>query len=100
MLGLRVERLPLLEQPGVMTDVAARRIASEWHAGASSPSYQFASTGRITEALEGELVAVFRSALRLPGFDWRALAELNELILYVRTYGPREAVENWSELTW
>lgn len=100
MLGVRVAEGPWTERPDVITDLAARRIASDWHAGGGSPSYQFVSTGRIVPELEAELLATLRGCCRMRDFPWTALGELNELILYVRTYGPRDAVENWSLLTW
>lgn len=100
MLGLRVENQPTSPPFMPIPDMVARRIASDWHAGGGSPSYQFVSTGRIVEALEGELIETLKAGLKQEEMPWTNLRELSELIFYVRTWGPRPEVENWSKLTW
>lgn len=89
MLGVRVD------------DLAARRIAADWHAGGGSPSYQFVSTGRITDDLAYEVEDCIRFArTRSRIFTDTDLTELHRLLVYIRHHGPRPALPGWSGLTW
>lgn len=72
----------------LISDGKARRIASEWHSGMSSPFYAFASCGVITE----DVIEAARRELR----ENPAELELKLLHEYVKLNGIRPVVDGWS----
>lgn len=92
----------------MISDLEARRIASGWHGGGGSPSYQFLSVGRITPQLKEEL----EDAMSDIHFNAQRgnfpptheviidVIELARLIDYVSFHGVRDFAFGWSGLTW
>lgn len=86
---------------GSTTDTRARKIASEWHGGQSSPLYALASTGSILDGISSEIVnnlcdysdmvdpEVFESAPQ-----WRK-DNYSDLSYLASVVGP--IVESWEE---
>lgn len=78
----------------MINDGQARRIATDWHGGQSSPLYSFGSCGYIdVEPLRREITA--NLVTLSVGIDRRELLALDK---YVRTTGDRPPVQNWSLL--
>jgi hypothetical protein len=85
----------------MLTDTSARRIASDWHAGGGSPSYQFVSTGRIVPELSIELTSCRSFAEARPAiYSETHLNGLGDLLLYVEAKGPRDEMPGWGALNW
>lgn len=85
----------------MLTDTNARRIASDWHAGGGSPSYQFMSTGRIVPELSIELTNCRSFAeVRPTLYSESHLHDLGNLLLYVEAKGPRDEMPGWEALNW
>lgn len=80
----------------MITDGQARKIASDWHGGQSSPLYSLASTGAIVADVLDEIMADASSVgpENTPG----QLDALLALIEYCTFEGPRGPVAGWSDI--
>lgn len=81
----------------MITDGQARKIASEWHGGQSSPLYSLASTGAINLPDVLHEIMVDAAAVgpeNSPG-QLDALVALDD---YVHTVGARGPVTGWSDI--
>lgn len=77
----------------MITDGAARRIASEYHNGQASDSYSFTSTGTITDP-----AALVRDLHRGLAREQLTDPDLVALVDYITRTGARGPVSGWSQL--
>lgn len=77
----------------MITDGAARRIASDYHNGQTSASYSFASTGTITD-----VDSLIRDLQRGLSSDQLDDPDLRALTDYITQTGPRGSVSGWAGL--
>lgn len=70
----------------------ARRVASEWHSGPSSPLYAFASSGAILPGLAEEVDECRQAA------DTAEQSDVELLAAYVAAIGERGPVSGWGEV--
>ena len=92
----------------MLSDVEARRIASEWHGGVGSALYVLASTGAIVDGVSGEIYRNILDERSRIGTDdpdpsredHQGLWDLEGLRSYVRESGRRGPVEGWGNLNW
>lgn len=75
-----------------ISDGEARRIASEWHGGQSSPLYALSSSGAIVAEVREEI-----EECRQAG-TIESDAELPRLDAYVAEHGERGPVPGWSDV--
>ena len=75
---------------GIIDDVTARLIASQWHGGQATALCSFATTGAITEDLLDEIESETET-------ESEELAALHEYVEYHSIRGP---VAGWSRLHW
>lgn len=105
---------PISSDPVLISDVCARTIAEQFHAGGTTPGYRFAVTGAIgqdpdelVDDLFRDLPAVNRRLndqvprpSRAELFGDRELHELaTTMRYYVGFYGPRGPVTGWASMT-
>jgi hypothetical protein len=88
----------------VISDLEARKIASEWHGGGGTALYAFASTGSINTAradhdLENEVLGCVNGALS-PQDKSDTLALLAYIRRYTDHHGARGPQPGWNDLTW
>jgi len=67
----------------MINEEKARRIASEWHGGKSSPLYAFSSSGIILDGLEYEITRSLDATTLAPDMN-----ELSALLDYVKEHKP------------
>jgi hypothetical protein len=91
----------------MITDLDARRIASEWHGGGGSALYAFASTGAIDTAywshsITDEIWRCLRNDVESRSLEEQipALRDLTALLAYVDHHAERGPVAGWGKLTW
>jgi hypothetical protein len=82
---------------GKISDLEARKIASEWHGGQGSSLYALCSTGAIDADVASEITECARSCKGRGGSDFTNLIELRT---YVTRNGPRGPQDGWSNLHW
>lgn len=95
------------ENPAMISDTEARRIASDWHGGGGSALYAFASTGAIDTAradhdIAHELTETAKSESRIAPEqrdDPAGFTNLINLRTYCRRHGKRGPVPGWADLT-
>lgn len=80
----------------MITDVEARRIASEWHSGGGSPLYALSSTGAITRHTTAEI----DNCLYVNWDDEPNRRDLQDLRGYVAAHGSRGPIKGWGQLSW
>jgi len=80
----------------MISDLTARKFASEWHGGQGSPLYALSSTGAIVRGV-GEEIA---NAMYVNMDDEDNYAELSLLLDYVEFNGARGAQKGWGCLSW
>jgi hypothetical protein len=76
-----------------ISDTTARRIASEWHGGQSSPLYALTSCGAI------DVAAVDREICDCRIYSMADCGDLQSLRNYVHTIGNRGPVAGWPDRT-
>lgn len=85
----------------IITDLAARKIATDWHGGQQSALYALSSTGAIAEGAEAELN---REIIYNRDTQQHTICtecqRLADLLAYVLYHGIRGSQPNWSELHW
>lgn len=91
----------------MITDLEARKIASEWHGGGGTALYAFTSTGAIdtargdhNAATEVDNAIADEVARRGGTFDGPDETNLWDLFDYIANTGTRGPVPGWSDLTW
>lgn len=89
----------------MISDGAARRIASEWHGGQRCPLLSFATTGMIDdlvqEAVQREIAHLSGNSdidLAADGYAASARADLEALAAYLEEEGHRTPVAGWSRV--
>jgi hypothetical protein len=93
------------EQTTMISDLEARRIASEWHGGGGTALYAFTSTGAIDTAREDhrlmhEIEDCVASLATQPHTRTVDVDDLFNLRTYVSHTGKRGPQPGWSDLTW
>jgi hypothetical protein len=76
-----------------LDEMSARRLASEWHGGQSSPLYAFASSGTITDGLIREIDETLEQVARTGSDDGSQRAELERLKNWVRDHDEDETAD-------
>ncbi|MFD9813958.1 hypothetical protein [Streptomyces sp. NPDC059080] len=87
----------------IISDLDARRIASEWHGGQATALYSLTSCGAILPGLGGEIDRELRFLLdggAMTQDERDGVAELNRLKRYAQCHGERGARDEWTELDW
>ena len=89
----------------MISDLEARKIASEWHSGQTSALYALSSTGAILDHVDtaNELTDLAREESNRPTDQRNDPASFTNLInlrTYVRRHGNRGPQDHWSNLTW
>jgi hypothetical protein len=96
----------------MITDLEARKIASDWHGGQGTALYALSSTGAIDSAhyshdVSAEIkanIAMVSRCRSTQGYRDAYTQEDHEnlmaLLAYALGYGERNPVDGWSKLTW
>ena len=88
----------------IISDLEARVIANAWHGGQFTALYSFASTGTISpvsdDYLGSEVEDEIERELEVCAPLDLSHHELEALLAYVRSKGPRSAPEGWTNLHW
>lgn len=87
----------------LITDVEARKRASERHEGQGSALYALASTGAILDGCSEEIQAALDGCLsdRQTDEEWEEhYVELHGLLDYVQRLGSRGPQKGWNGLSW
>lgn len=85
----------------MITDVEARRIASDWHGGGGSALYVLTSTGAIVLNDQGmEWLNVKEEIQACLDSTYSDQSRLEWLLKYVEKHGSRGLVVGWGQLSW
>ncbi|MEV3856095.1 hypothetical protein AB0J38_17440 [Streptomyces sp. NPDC050095] len=89
--------------PEIISDLDARKIASEWHGGQATALYSLTSCGAILPGLVGEIDRELWFCLLdgdVTDDDRDGARQLGKLRDYAQHHGERGPVDGWSELNW
>lgn len=79
-----------------LTDLQARKLASEWHGGGGTKLYVLASSGAILAGVEKEI----DNAIFVNHYESENIQELQALLDYVDSKGRRGPQRGWGCLSW
>ena len=84
----------------MITNLEARKIASDWHTGQASPMYALASTGAFVPFLLREIEREVADCLKAGNPESDRLLDLYAYVLESTGGDERGPVEGWSDLKW
>lgn len=87
--------LRILQKVTIISDLNARKIASDYYNGVGSKLYSFVSTGTISYGVESEIKSLLKTVS-----DKIQKKRLYALQNYIRYHGECDRQENWQNLNW